>query len=50
MKKKVLIIGYGSIGRRHAEVLKSIDTEVAFVRSGKSNIAKKWVRKETDKS
>lgn len=36
--EKVLIIGYGSIGRRHSIVLREIGFEVAFLRSGKSTL------------
>ena len=38
MSIKVLIIGYGSIGRRHASVLKDLGIEVAILRSGKSTL------------
>ena len=38
MKNKILIIGYGSIGKRHGEVLDSIGNQVAFLRTGKSSI------------
>lgn len=39
MRNKALIIGYGSIGRRHNKVLETLNTDVAFVRSGKSKLA-----------
>ncbi len=38
--EKVLIIGYGSIGRRHAIVLRKLGFDVAFFRSGKSTLIK----------
>jgi len=41
IKDKVLILGYGSIGRRHAKVLKELKKKIAFVRSGKSTISNK---------
>ena len=37
-RNKILIIGYGSIGRRHGQVLNSLGNEVAFIRTGKSTI------------
>ena len=36
--KTSLIIGYGSIGRRHGQVLNSLGNEVAFIRTGKGTI------------
>jgi CMP-N,N'-diacetyllegionaminic acid synthase len=37
---KILIIGYGSIGRRHSQVLECLKCDVAFLRSNKGNLAK----------
>lgn len=36
---RVLIIGYGSIGRRHSQVLQSLNCHIAFVRSNKGKLA-----------
>ena len=38
MRNNILIIGYGSIGRRHGQVLNYLGNEIAFVRTGKSTI------------
>ena len=38
MRNNILIIGYGSIGRRHGQVLNYLGNEVAFIRTGKSTI------------
>jgi len=38
---KVLIVGKGSIGFRHAKIFKSFGCEISFLRSNQSNIVKK---------
>ena len=44
MKKNVLIVGYGSIGRRHAKILKKIkQIDNIFILSKQNNIPFKKV-------
>ena len=38
MRNNILIIGYGSIGKRHGQVLDYLGNEISYVRTGKSTI------------